>query len=939
VNKKIVIHILYIKLHKQIDFLSVKCYDNGDMWDLRVAAPFGRISKRSILLFAAALLAASFVFAFLFSQNAHAADAKWDGATITYGQNKYSRVADAKDSDKSGLSPGTQVYAYFEPATSTSPIKSKVHLIYFAPGADIAKTTAATYATYDYTSPPDTYSNASGRTSITLDPQTAPAEKTTSCDSSFTFGIGWIICPITNFLSSAMDWLFGILSNFLTVRPVQTSQDNALFRAWSYMRNIANVAFVIGFLIIIYSQITQIGLSNYDIKKMLPRLVIAAILVNVSYWICAIAIDISNICGYSIQDVFISIRNSLVGAEGNSWSVASWKSVSGAILSGSTAALATGVGAYALVATAGTISGALYMLLPILVGVLVAVLVALVVMAARQAIITILVIVSPLAFVAYLLPNTEKYFEKWQTMGMTMLLVFPMFSVVFGGSQLAGVAIIQNADSINLIILGMAVQVAPVAITPFLMKFSGSLLQKIGGIVNNPGKGLIDRTRKFSEERRDQRKAQAFATPLNRKRDAFARASRNIDNKRRTREGWQKANEAMADANWANSSTSSDIQQQAMQAALRNDLGTSRAQARFEASKNISSTLQGLDIDARAAKLRLDLTKAQIDANWEEIKAGNGDRVIRPAGLAGSALASYVRGHVDQASEDAMEMEVASSRAAFGKHEQKQNYVNALLNSQELQTRAGGVSGVKGAESALASAVAAYRKEYDDNVQNKVQLIKHFKLSSDMKQDLALGKTVTAERDGNTYTFRAEDDYARDAAIETQMQQGSFEQIERIIKESGKTVTIVDKETGHSETRVGLTSGFASTIASAITKNKIGDKAIYLAARSINTIEQGKFEGDTGIDEAIKLNLISGKVKNEILAGMDATAIARMFKVSETIGHTITDSAERAAFNESAQALRYSAYEILDNPLLTGKATDAARKVLKSKATRPPGTP
>jgi hypothetical protein len=134
-------------------------------------------------------------------------------------------------------------------------------------------------------------------------------------------GFGWIVCPMTNFIASSTDWLFSILTGFLTVRPIETSQDTALFRAWSYMRNFANLAFVISFLIIIYSQVTSMGMKNYDIKRLLPRLVIAAVLVNISFYVSAIAIDASNILGHSLQGVFIDIRNNLVGAEGNNWDI------------------------------------------------------------------------------------------------------------------------------------------------------------------------------------------------------------------------------------------------------------------------------------------------------------------------------------------------------------------------------------------------------------------------------------------------------------------------------------------------------------------------------------------------------------------------------------------------------------------------------------------
>jgi len=405
------------------------------MWDLRIANPFGGVSARKILMLVTAALVAALSYIMVAAPTAHAADAQWRGNALVYDGKQYIRTDGSGNPSEIPANAPTYVF--------TEPSAGKAHFVYFEPNADPLTSPAARYIVYDYT-PPNTFSNPSAPQSITVDPQSANSESTTSCDSSFTGGVGWIICPVTNFLAKAMDWLYGILSGFMSVRPVQTTQENALYRAWSIMRNFANVAFVIAFLIIIYSQVSSVGLSSYGIKKLLPRLIIAAVLVNISYWICAIAIDISNILGYSIQDLFIMIRNNLVGQEGNSWDLLNFESITGFILSGGTAAVAGGIGIYALIG--GTVGSAIYMLLPILLGVLLAVIVALLILAARQAIITVLVILAPLAFVAYLLPNTEKYFEKWRDLGLTMLIMFPMFSIIFGGSQLAGAVIIQNAD-------------------------------------------------------------------------------------------------------------------------------------------------------------------------------------------------------------------------------------------------------------------------------------------------------------------------------------------------------------------------------------------------------------------------------------------------------------------------------------------------------------
>ncbi len=680
--------------------------------------PFGRLSMRKLFVSVAAILMAFFACIIVptSSVSAQAVTAEWRGASIMYDQHQYTTIADAQAGNSTNLPTGSKIYAYVEPSTAGP---SKAHLIYFAPGTDPATAKQANLAVYDYI-PPAGYSNPTAAATISINPQTADNTGTTSCDSTFTAGVGWIVCPVTKFLAGAMDWLFNILSGFLTVRPVQSDQETPLYRAWSFSRNFANIMFVIGFLVIIYSQLTSIGLTNYNIKKMLPRLIVAAILVNVSYWICSIAIDVSNILGYSIQDVFIAIRNSLVGTEGNSWSISSFQSVTSFILSGGTAALGAGFAAHALLA--GTVGGALYLLLPILVGVLVSVVVALLVMAARQALITILVILSPLAFVAYLLPNTEKYFEKWRELLTTMLIMFPLFSVIFGGSQLAGAVIIQNADSINMIILGMAVQVAPIIVTPMLIKFSGSLLGKIAGIVNNPSKGLVDRTRNWSKERAEQHKARAMGKLAERdanglprrRRDGLARASRRIEMNKRSREGRLQANQSWIDADWANQSRAHDVHAAMERSNLQKATGEALGQAKFEVEKTANAHLQKLEFDARAAKLKVDLSKMKVEANWDEYRAGDVSGVITPAGLSTSALANFISGRQQLANAvhaDATELETQTGRQRSAKEAFSERYTSELFADTAMQQRSGGIA-KNGAIKAQARATAElYRQQ------------------------------------------------------------------------------------------------------------------------------------------------------------------------------------------------------------------------------------
>ena len=199
-------------------------------------------------------------------------------------------------------------------------------------------------------------------------------------------GGGWMVCMVANTISKWMDGIYDWLQAFLRVQPLYTSNQSGLFQVWDYMRNVANVFFVIGFVFVIYSQITGFGISNYGIKKLLPKLIIAAILINVSYYICAILVDISNILGAQTQNLLIGIRDSIFNNGGeNKVKTANldWSNMTAAVLSG------TGVvayGAYTVtVATMGNIGAAVMMILGALVAVIYSAVVALVILAARQA--------------------------------------------------------------------------------------------------------------------------------------------------------------------------------------------------------------------------------------------------------------------------------------------------------------------------------------------------------------------------------------------------------------------------------------------------------------------------------------------------------------------------------------------------------------------------
>ncbi|RYD50480.1 MAG: hypothetical protein EOP52_14060 [Sphingobacteriales bacterium] len=264
----------------------------------------------------------------------------------------------------------------------------------------------------------------------------APQDDGTTCAVEM---IGWILCPVIQGVATMSDKIFDLLAgNFLQIEPELTKADSGIKVPWDAARNIANVLFIVAFVIIIYSQITGAGISNYGIKKMLPRLIMAALFVNVSFWICQGMVDLSNILGFNIY-TFLKAQAAAIGPSAMADIPGADTVTGGGWLSVLAVAILAAVGiAWLLLAPLGAI--ALMVLITCVTIVIILLL--------RKAIIILLVVISPIAFVAYLLPNTEKFFNKWLSMFWQLLMVFPVVALLMGGGQLAS-TIIMSAGATN----------------------------------------------------------------------------------------------------------------------------------------------------------------------------------------------------------------------------------------------------------------------------------------------------------------------------------------------------------------------------------------------------------------------------------------------------------------------------------------------------------
>lgn len=292
-------------------------------------------------------------------------------------------------------------------------------------------------------------------------------------------GMGWLICPLMTFMGGIADASYSVISQFLNIKPAifdDRSDAVGAKQAWSFFRDIANVIFVLLFLWVIFSQVSSIGISNYGIKKVLPKLIVGAVLVNLSFYICQLAVDLSNILGFTLKEALEGAVSGVGGSSSNS-----------AIVSG----LGTAV-AGILVLTGTVLFAALAVSIPTLLSLMLVLLVVLVILIVRQAAIVLLISIAPLAFAAWLLPNTESLFKKWVSMFRGLLMVFPIISLLYGAGKLAGAILMTTATSdpndtaITMQFAGLAASILPLGATPFVLKSSlnslGSIGAKIGGL-------------------------------------------------------------------------------------------------------------------------------------------------------------------------------------------------------------------------------------------------------------------------------------------------------------------------------------------------------------------------------------------------------------------------------------------------------------------------
>lgn len=292
--------------------------------------------------------------------------------------------------------------------------------------------------------------------------------------------LGWLICPLLFGLRDTADGIFEhavtpmlVVHESIVKGLSKTSgEDSTLYQSWSFFRNVANILFVIAMLFVIFSQITGFGIDNYGIKKILPKLIVTAIIVNFSYIICGIIVDVSNMAGDALRGIFENIAHNTTGTPDR-------KTITQGAMEIITSIAAVAAGSTAIVlpllSGAQAIAGGSFLafIFPILAFVGSAALAgifAMLMLGLRQALIIIMISISPVAFVLYAIPNTNGMFKKWFSLFKTLLILYPVFCFMVGGGFLVSTIIIKSSNEFYMKFIAGLLSIMPYFTVPSMTK-------------------------------------------------------------------------------------------------------------------------------------------------------------------------------------------------------------------------------------------------------------------------------------------------------------------------------------------------------------------------------------------------------------------------------------------------------------------------------------
>lgn len=302
-------------------------------------------------------------------------------------------------------------------------------------------------------------------------------------------GLGWIMCPLLFAADSGLNWLDTQIQRLLEIDETAYTS-SGIQQTWKNIRNIAFLVLLpITLVMVIGTAFGLNAVNAYTVKRAMPRLVIATIFISLSYTICTFLIGFFNALGAGA----LGLITAPFGNEVDKLSLTTLFGGEGEIVQ---TFLAQGALSLGMVIAIWLYWAPLLLLAAT----------ALLILLLRQMFIVALLLVAPLAILAWIFPGNDKLWKLWTNSFSKLLMMFPLIMVIIGiGRIFAYIIDAEDAGFIQGVIIGplmtVGAYILPYAMIPFTFKLAGGIFGTLTGMVNDREKGIFDRMRKGRSEK------------------------------------------------------------------------------------------------------------------------------------------------------------------------------------------------------------------------------------------------------------------------------------------------------------------------------------------------------------------------------------------------------------------------------------------------------
>ncbi len=367
-----------------------------------------------------------------------------------------------------------------------------------------------------------------------------------SCESVLYDQLAWLGCQILNSANKAIRRIdvaisqqlafkqdedvkaFDLNTTSLTDFNKDTDPGKAYYGIWSIFRFLASALIILAAIAMVIGQSLSFGpFDAYTVKKLLPKILAAVVFVNLSWELCVLAIQLVNGLGYGIRALMYAPFEANGTPIDQFFNVSEFESLAaggGVIVGGFAIASSFGI--------MGILSLAITALLALAVGFAIIIL--------RKVLITLLVVMAPIAIASMILPNTDKLWKFWKDSFTKGLMMFPIIMALLASGRIfsymtaigetgsigdrpsvdQGSSTIANANDafqgaigsgqgLMIQVVAVLAYFAPYFLIPATFKFAGGALTTLTGQLNNRSKGLFDRNKNWRTNTKKARKENA----------------------------------------------------------------------------------------------------------------------------------------------------------------------------------------------------------------------------------------------------------------------------------------------------------------------------------------------------------------------------------------------------------------------------------------------